>query len=151
MRHNAVPTVAIAVTATATSSRGFTAAETRRMVVFDSPRAAMAASSPTPDVTLANTPTAEAGYRRAASAQNTKPMAEVATVLMSRNMDPRYSASPATPRTARRIRERGGAGAVIWVMAPGGRRAGPAGAGPRIAVISAMVRSAMPGQARPAA
>ena len=56
-----MPTVAIAATATATSSRGFTAPATRRMVVFDSPRAAIAASSPTPEVTLANTPTAAAG------------------------------------------------------------------------------------------
>ena len=56
-----MPTVAMAATATATSSRGFTAPATRRMVVFDRPSAAMAASSPTPEITLANTPTAEAG------------------------------------------------------------------------------------------
>jgi hypothetical protein len=55
-----------------------------RVIVMGRPSAAMEASKPAPEVTLEKTPTAEAEYLCAASAQKTKPIADVATVFASR-------------------------------------------------------------------
>jgi hypothetical protein len=73
----------------AISSRGFSALATWRVMVFGNPSAAIAARRPTPEVTLAKTPTADGGYLCAASVQKTKPMADTAAVFASRMREPR--------------------------------------------------------------
>jgi hypothetical protein len=74
-------------------------------MVIGSPSAAIVASRPAPEVTLENTPIADAEYLCAASVQKTKPIADVATVFASRNRAPRYKGSLRMSFSALRARD----------------------------------------------
>jgi hypothetical protein len=73
--------------------RGFSALAMCRVMVIGRPSAAIAASSVTPEVRPENTPIVVAEYLCAATVQKAKPRADMATVFVSRNREPRYRAS----------------------------------------------------------
>jgi hypothetical protein len=74
-------------------------------MVIGRPSAAIAASRLAPEITPENKPTVDAEYLCAASVQKTKPIADVVTVLASRNREPRYKASLRTLRRALKVRD----------------------------------------------